>query len=87
MQFAGLGIQNLSKFNQALLGKWCFATKREAFWHLVVETKYRCIKRGWCTKAAEGPFGVVVRKHIRREWGVFSRSLRFEVGDCSNIRF
>ena len=26
-------------------------------------------------------------KYIRRGWGVFSRSLRFDVGDCSHIRF
>jgi hypothetical protein len=73
LQFGGLGIRNLCKFNQALLGKWLwrFATEKEAFWRLVVEAKYGCLNGGWCSKEVEGPFGVGVWKHIRRGWGVF----------------
>jgi hypothetical protein len=78
-----LGLQNLSKFNQALLGKWlrCFATEREAYWCLLVEAKYGCMNGGWYTKA------IRVRKLVRRGWGVFLRSLRFDVRDGSHIRF
>jgi len=52
MQFGGLGIRNLCEFNQALLGKWLwqFATEREEFWHMVVESKCGCLNGGWCTK-------------------------------------
>jgi hypothetical protein len=41
-QSGGLGVRNLIKFNQALLGKWLWRnkTKRESLWRLVVETKY-----------------------------------------------
>lgn len=48
MQFGELGIQNSSKFNQALLGKWLwpFTIEREAFWRLVVEAKYECMNGG-----------------------------------------
>jgi hypothetical protein len=35
----------------------------------------------------EGPFFFAVWKYIRRGWGTFSRSIRFEVGDDSHIRF
>jgi len=88
MQFRGLGIQNLSKFNQILLGKWLwsFATKREAFWCLVVEAKNGCLNGGLSTKEVEGLFGGVW-KHIRRGWRVFSRFIRFQVGDGSQISF
>jgi hypothetical protein len=89
LQFVGLEIWNLSKFNQVLLGEWLwlFARKREAFWRLVVEAKYDCMNGGRCTKEVKEPFGVGVWKPIRRGWGVFTRSLSFEVGNGSHIRF
>jgi hypothetical protein len=73
LQFGGLGVRNLCKFNQALLGKWLwrFATEKEAFWRLVVEAKYGSLNGGWCSKEVEGSFGVGVWKHIRRGWSVF----------------
>jgi len=38
------------------------------------------------TKEVEGLFGGVW-KHIRRGWRVFSRFIRFQVGDGSQISF
>jgi hypothetical protein len=86
MQFGGLDIRNLCKFNQVLLGKWLWQFA-EAFWHLVVEAKYDCLNGRWCTKEVEGPSGVGVWKQIRRGWGIFSRFIRFEVEDGSQISF
>jgi hypothetical protein len=73
MQYGGLGVRNLIKFNQALLGKWLwrYATEREALWRVVVEAKYDSLSGGWCSKEVVGPFGVGVWKHIRRGWGCF----------------
>ena len=89
IQGGGLGIRNLCNFNLALLGKWLwqYATEKEACWRLVVEVKHGSTNDGWCTKVVEGPSGVGVWKHIRREWEVFSRFLSFGVGDGSHIRF
>jgi len=86
MQYDGLGVRNLSKFNQALLGKWLWrlATERDVLWRLEVEAKYGCLNGGWCTtKEVEGPFGVGVLRHIRRGWGAFLKFIIFEVGDGS----
>jgi hypothetical protein len=40
-----------------------------------------------CTKQVERPFGVGVWKHIRRGWKFFSKFIKFEVGDGTQIRF
>jgi hypothetical protein len=84
----GLGIRNLCRFNQALLGKWLwrYATEREAYWRKVVEVKYGSMEGDWRTKQVEMPFGVGVWKHIRR-WELFFKFIKFEVGDGTQIRF
>jgi hypothetical protein len=89
MKDGGLGIRNLRRFNQALLGKWLwrYATEKEAYWRKVVEIKYGSMEGDWCTKQVERPFGVGVWKHIRRGWELFSKFIRFEVGDGTRIRF
>jgi exonuclease III len=89
IQNGGLGIRNIHRFNQALLGKWLwrFAMESEALWRKVVEIKYGSLAGGWCTKQVEGSFGVGVWKHIRRGWESFSKFIKFEVGDGSRIRF
>jgi hypothetical protein len=38
-------------------------------------------------KEVVGPFGVRVWRYTRREWGVFSRFARYEVGDRTKIVF
>jgi hypothetical protein len=52
-----------------------------------VEAKYDSLCGDWCSKEVAGPFGVRVWKHITRGWGVFSRYIRYEVGDGTKIRF
>jgi hypothetical protein len=53
----------------------------------VVETKYDSMSGGWCSKEVVGSFGVGVWKYIRRGRGVFSRFVRYEVGDETKIKF
>ena len=63
----GLGIKNLRKFNEALLGKWLwrFGTEREALWRKVVVTKYGILAGGWMSNIPTGPHGVGLWKLIR----------------------
>jgi hypothetical protein len=56
-------------------------------WRLVIETKYDSIGGGWCSKEVMGTFGVGVWKHIRRGWDMFSKFVRFGVGDWSKVIF
>jgi hypothetical protein len=77
----GLGIQNVHKFNQVLLGKWLwrYATENEVLWYKIIKAKYED-KDGWRSKEVLGPYGVGLWKHIRRGWDIFAKGLRFEVG-------
>lgn len=79
----------LDSVNRALLEKWlwCYAMKREDSWRLVIDTKYDRLKGGWCSKEVTWPFGVGVWKFIRRGWETFSKFVRYEVGDGSNVIF
>jgi len=58
-----------------------YAMDRVDLWRLMIETKYDSIEGGWCYKEAMGTFGVEVWKHIRSGWDMFSKFVRFEVGD------
>jgi hypothetical protein len=89
LRAGGLGIQNVLKFNKALLGKWLwrYATERKALWYKVIKEKYEEQDGGWCSKEVSGPFGVGLWKHIRQGWDLFARNVRFEVGLGSKILF
>jgi hypothetical protein len=45
----GLGIRNVRRFNQALLGKWLwrFAHKEGVWWRTVLVAKYGSVWGGW----------------------------------------
>jgi hypothetical protein len=59
--------------------------EREAFWRMVVMEKYGPMEGGWMSKAPMGPHGVGLWKFIRSRWDIFSKLLKFEVGDSSLI--
>jgi hypothetical protein len=62
--------------------------ERDALWRLVVETKYDYhLWGGWCSKDVVRPFKVGVWKYIRRGEEVFSKFVRYEVGDGYKVRF
>jgi hypothetical protein len=89
LRAGGLGIRNVHKFNQALMGKWLwrYATEMEALWHKIIKAKYEDQDGGWCSKEVSGPYGVGLWKHIRRGWGIFSEGVRFEVGIGLKVHF
>ena len=74
IQNGGLGVKNLRRFNQALLGKWLwrYGTDREALWWQVVEAKYSGMWGGWCSDIGRGPYGVSLWKFIRQGDGIIS---------------
>jgi hypothetical protein len=89
LRAGGLGIRNVLKFNEALLGKWLwrYATESEALWCKIIKEKYEEQDGGWCSKEVSRPFGVGLWKHIRRGWDLFARNVRFEVGLGLKILF
>jgi hypothetical protein len=56
----GLGVRNIIKFNQALLGKWMwrFSQERDALWRSVIKVKYRSVRGGWSSLPLMGSYGV-----------------------------
>jgi hypothetical protein len=85
----GLGIQDIRRFNQALLGKWLwrFAHEEGAWWRSVLVAKYRLDWGGWCSGDISRSHGVGLWKHICKGWQVLTRHIRFDPGDGSKIRF
>jgi hypothetical protein len=85
----GLGIRNLRMFNCALLGKWLwrFGIERGAWWRTVVESKFCCLRGGWCSHVPTGAFGVELWKNIQNGWETFSSYTKFKVGDGSGLAF
>jgi hypothetical protein len=88
-QSGGLAIQDLRRFNKALLGKWLwqYGSERDALWRLVVDAKYGSLWGGWCSKVDKGPYGVSVWKYIRRGWDNFLQHCGFVVGDGKRVKF
>jgi hypothetical protein len=85
----GLGIRNLMVFNRTLLGKWLwhYGSKRDAWWRVVVDSKFGSLWGGWCYLEPEGAFGVGLWKNIRRGWDTFKGLTRFAVGDGTRVSF
>jgi hypothetical protein len=85
----GLGIRNIRRFNQALLGKWLwrFAHEEGAWWRSVLVAKYGVDWGGWRSGVISGPHGVGLWKYICLGWQVFWSHCRFDPGEGSRIRF
>jgi hypothetical protein len=85
----GLGIRNLVMFNWALLGKWLwrYGIEREAWWKIVVDSKFGSLWGGWCSLELVGVFRVGLWKNIRKGWEKFLGLSRFEVGDGAMTKF
>jgi hypothetical protein len=85
----GLGIQNVRRFNQALLGKWlwCFAHEEGAWWRSVLVAKYGSVWGGWRSGDIFGTHGVGLWKFICKGWQTFRSHFRFDLGEGSKICF
>jgi hypothetical protein len=76
-------------FNRALLGKWLwrYGFERDAWWRVVVDSKYDSLWGEWCSPEPACVFGVGVWKNIIKGWDSFSSFTRFVVGDGTKIIF
>jgi hypothetical protein len=85
----GLGIRNLLVFNRAMLDKWMwrYEIERDAWWRIVVDSKYGSLWGGWCSLEPAGTFEVRLWKNIRKGWESFSSFSRLVVQDGTRIRF
>jgi hypothetical protein len=85
----GLGIRNVRRFNQALLGKWLwrFVHEEGAWWRRVLVAKYGEVWGGWCSGHVSGSHGVGLWKYICMGWQIFNSHIRFDPGDGTKIRF
>jgi hypothetical protein len=86
---SGLGVRDVIKFNQALLGKWMwrYSQEHDALWRSMIEMKYGSVRGGWSSLPVMGSYSVSVWKFIRTRWDNVAKYLRFEVGEGSHIRF
>uniref|UniRef100_A0A2N9HX34 Reverse transcriptase domain-containing protein n=1 Tax=Fagus sylvatica TaxID=28930 RepID=A0A2N9HX34_FAGSY len=73
LKLGGLGFRNLTKFNRALLGKWLwrYGNEEDAFWRLLIGSKYGNSHGGWTTREVFGPHGVSLWKTIRKNGAIF----------------
>ena len=85
----GLGIRNLTMFNQALLRKWLwrYALEPESLWRRVIDSKYGSMWGGWYSQIGTQAYGVSLWKFIRAGWNTFSNYISYMVGDGSRIKF
>jgi hypothetical protein len=89
LKLGGLGFRNLTMFNKALLGKWLwrYGNEEDAFWRLLICSKYGNSHGGWTTTEVTRPHGVSLWKTIRKEWDNFAKYVNFEVRDGTKIKF
>jgi hypothetical protein len=85
----GLGIRNIRRFNQALLGKWLwrFAHEEGAWWRSVLVAKYGSDWGGWRSGVISGSHGVGLWKFICMGWQNFRRFFKYDPGEGSKIHF
>jgi hypothetical protein len=79
----GLGIRNMRRFNQALLGKWLwrFAHEEKVWWRSVLMAKYGLVWEGWRSGDISGSHGVGLWKFICLGWQNFRRHVKFDPGE------
>jgi hypothetical protein len=72
-----------------LLGKWFwrYGIEREAWWRIVVDSKFDNLWGGWCSLEPAYAFGVGLWKNFRKGWEKFLALSRFEVGDGTRTKF
>jgi hypothetical protein len=85
----GLGIRNVRKFNQALLGKWLwrYAHEEDAWWRSVLVAKYMFARGDWRSCDITEPHGVGLWKFICMGWRFVQRHFRFDTRVSSKISF
>ena len=85
----GLGIRNVMRFNQVLLGKWLwrFAHEEGAWWRSILVAKYGADWGGWHSGEIPSPHGVGIWKFICKGWQTFRSHFHFDPGEGSKIRF
>uniref|UniRef100_A0A2N9FN40 Reverse transcriptase zinc-binding domain-containing protein n=1 Tax=Fagus sylvatica TaxID=28930 RepID=A0A2N9FN40_FAGSY len=64
-----------------------YGNEEDAFWRLLICSKYGNSHGGWTTREVSGPHGVSLWKTIRKEWGNFVKHVNFEVGDGTKVKF
>lgn len=89
LSYDGLALENLDRFNTALLGKWlwCFGVEQGALWREVITVKYGIECGGWISLMSGGFHGTGLWKFIRKGCDSFSRFVVFELGSGVMICF
>jgi hypothetical protein len=79
----GMVIRNLVMFNRAMLGNWLwrYEIERDAWWRILVDSKFGSLWAGWCSLEPVGVFGVGLWMNIRKWWDTLFGFARLEVGD------
>ena len=85
----GLGIRNVRRFNQALLGKWLwrFAHEKGARWRSILMAKYGSVWGCWRSRVIFDSHGVGLWKFICMGWQSFQSHFRFNPSEGSKVRF
>ena len=85
----GLGIRNLTNFNRALLGKWCwrYSTEDNSMWRGVITLKYGLEEGGCFPIIPKGCHGVGLWKEICKEALFIKNNCLVKIGDGSKARF